>query len=69
MPDKSVSDVETEWSNELGEVVSLREFPEWGQVDIYVGGKCLETVINLEVAEARLAYYYMTRDFAIGQGR
>jgi len=69
MSRKNRTDVETEWSNELGEVVELREFPEWGQVDIYVGGKCLETVVSLEVAEARLGYYYMTRDFAIGQGR
>lgn len=69
MPEKNVSDIETEWSNELGETVQLREFPEWGQVDIYVGGKCLETVVSLDVAEQRLGYYYMTRDFAIGQGR
>lgn len=61
--------VESYWSNELGERVEIREFKEWNEIDLYLNGHFAQTFVSMDAAEQYLGHYYMTRDFAIGQGR
>lgn len=66
---KSDETVESYWSDELGETVEVREFPEWNEYDLFLNGHFARTFVSMEAVEQYLGHYYMTRDFAIGQGR
>jgi hypothetical protein len=49
--------LESYWSEELGESVEIREWPDWGEVDLYLSGQFAVTVTKLEFAEAYLSRY------------
>lgn len=66
---KSDETVESYWSNELGEAVELREFPEWNEIDLYIGGHHVKTFVSMEATEMFLGHYYLVRDYSMGQGR
>jgi len=61
--------VEGYWSKELNEEVEVREFPEWREYDLYINSHFAQTFVTMDAVEQYLGHYYMTRDFAIGQGR
>lgn len=60
-------DIETEWSNELGETVEIKEFREFNEVDLYINGHFAETFVNLDAVENYLGYYACKRDFGLGR--
>lgn len=66
---KSDETVESYWSNELGETVELREFPEWNELDLYIAGHFAQTFVTVDAAEQYLGHYYLVRDYSMGQGR
>lgn len=62
-------DIETEWSNELGETVEIREFPDFHEVDLYINGHFAQTFVSLDALEEYLGYYACKRDFGLGRMR
>lgn len=66
---RNPTDVETEWSNELGQTVEIREFTDWGEYDLYLGGHFAHTFVSIDAVEQYLGHYYLVRDFSIGKER
>lgn len=66
---KSDETVESYWSSELGERVEIREFKEWNEIDLYISGHFAQSFISMDALEQYLGYYYLKRDYSIGQGR
>lgn len=66
MRDKNET-VEGYWSQELHEVVQVREFPEWGEYDLYLNSHFAQTFVSIEALEQYLGYYYLKRDYGMGQ--
>lgn len=55
-------DIETTWSAELEKEVTIREFQDWGEFDIYIDGSFMVTVGTLAQADHWLARYSMLQD-------
>lgn len=66
---KSDETVESYWSSELGERVEIREFKEWNEIDLYISGHFAQSFISMDALEQYLGYYYLKRDYSMGQGR
>lgn len=64
---KSDETVESYWSSELGEKVEIKEFPEWGEYDLYLNSHFAQTFVSIEALEQYLGYYYLKRDYGMGQ--
>lgn len=64
---KSDETVESYWSSELGEKIEIKEFHEWNEVDLYISGHFAQTFVSIEALEQYLGYYYLKRDYGMGQ--